>query len=249
MEDLTFVESRWKIGAKVGGMVLMILSIMSLLLVGVMHHEKPHILHACVSWKGKFTYVSPSQALSSGCAQVSWQKKSVPLKVYVISMMKPPLYDPGTVTMEGVAQFNKEVGFELYSITTVEDEADIVMLYGVPSILHMPNGIGGIHVLGVTQHFYNLALNKQQAMINIYDNISHINILRKVVVHELGHAAGLDHNEYEEDDMMYPILGRLGFRDEPFHINKADKSWLLRRYNWRTYDTQSSGPPNSKHQI
>ena len=246
MEELTFVESRWKIGAKVGGIVLMLISIMSLLMVGVVNHEKPHILHACVSWKGKFTYVSKAEALASGCAQISWKEKTLPLKVYIMSMMKPPFYDPGTVTMEGVAQFNKEAGFEFYSITTEEDEADIVMLYGVPSALRMKNGMGESHVLGTTQHYYNMELKKQQSLINIYDIISHMNILRKVIVHELGHAAGLAHNEDEEDELMYPTIGKLGLRDEPFHINAADRAWLMRRYDGRTHDIQIAGTPDSK---
>lgn len=246
MEEITFVGSKWKIGAEVGCVVLLLISILSLLLVGVVTHESPHLLHACVSWDGKFTYVSKAEALASGCTQVSWQKKSVPLKVYVISMMKPPTYDPGTVTMEGVAQFNKEVGFEFYSITTVEDEADVVVLYGVPRVLRLENGVGERHVLGTAQHYYNMELKKQQSLINIYGVVSHMNILRKVIVHELGHAAGLAHNEDEEDELMYPTLGRLGFRDEPFHINDADKVWLMRRYGGRTHDIQIAGKPDSK---
>lgn len=131
--------------------------------------------------------------------ELKWDKELFPLKVYATTDND---YLESTYKQTvGYATnwMNTSFGFQLFEITD-DIDSDIYIKVGVP---HGSWGVGAIDANGACYH--NQVVDGMKVTI-FTSNVVTPSELSAVLVHELGHAIGLGHNDVEESFMHIPTL-------------------------------------------
>ena len=157
-------------------------------------HKEPSLMGAC--WtiyndKERVTLYESNGV--KDCPKITWDKNAIPLIVKGVAYHQDTKNETITAVETAVRHTNQLLGFDGFSLTT-ETEADILITIGVPQDGTF-DGPGG--------HMYHEKNNsKQKAFIEVYNVVEPI-LLNKVIVHELLHALGLSHDDWE-GSVMYP---------------------------------------------
>jgi hypothetical protein len=121
----------------------------------------------------------------------------------------------GPELAEAIAWWNDAAGFELFAVDADATAPDVVVRYGeaLPA-----------HVLGATQHRRRSAAGRIQATVLVSGGLE---LPTLTLEHELGHAAGLAHDDASAVSVMRPAAGDLpGLA----RLSAADRAALRARY-------------------
>lgn len=179
--------------------ILLIVSI-GLLIWGITTHKEEVWLQAC--WIGDTSVLlqGEDQECRPGVvAPARWDKNKPPIRV---TPMDP---DGGTLeesssgyneVASAIRDVNTQWGFEFYSIGS-EDDTDIEIIWGAP---YVPGR-------GIAPSYCELHRSEESityAIIGVRDTSS-IRLTHRILIHQLGVAAGLARDDFESS-IMYPVI-------------------------------------------
>lgn len=185
------MERKDKIYMSVVGALAVVLIIV--ILFFAITHEEPSLMGACWSGGDKNRVTLYEKDGAKNCPELTWDKNAIPLTVKATAYHQDAENEALIGVKTAVNHVNQLLGFEGFSLI-MEEDPDIFVTIGVPQDV-MFDGPGGYV-------YHDKIGSKQRAFINIYNVVEPI-LLDKSIVHELLHALGLGHDDWE-GSIMYP---------------------------------------------
>jgi hypothetical protein len=190
-----------------------------LVTVGVILHQEAGLLTACEDAQGRFDY-------EGDCFEVEWDRSQLPLSVYASSVNPHPPADPTSAAASVVRHTNTRLGFDMLTMAESAEEADIVIDVGVAQEVRD------------TRHWMTDANGaashvRTDGNLRCYIvtwNTGTMELLDKVLTHELWHGLGLAHDDFE-DSGMYPTVRADGSRMTALRMTDSDRVLLRERYH------------------
>lgn len=180
-------------------------------LVAVLYHQEAGLLTACDTTTTLLDY-------EGECEPVQWSKSQVPLSVYVFEGSLEPV--------ESSIDFvNDRLGFVMYEMVDTFDAAEVVVKMGIYA--DVDSDFYRDHN-GAVRHA-RAADGSLRAEIRIW-GIATNKILDDVIIHELGHVAGLAHDE-SQDSAMFSMVSDDSNRLTRLRITDADRATLRQLYS------------------
>lgn len=189
------MQRRW-VGWIVGLVVFVTFGVAAAVLIayGVATHDEPGLLRVC-RIGDRAVYVDELEgeepATCADALELRWPREAVPLAVRVfhgaIENGTPPAEELRVVEA-AVADFNSQVGFELFALDRgLEGPVDVSLVLGAAAELGDPPGECRHRLRGDGR-----ATSATVVVRNVPDDAT----LFRVLLHELGHLAGLAHDDW-----------------------------------------------------
>lgn len=193
----TWIKKPINLGITIGAAVLLVV-VVGLLIWGISTHKEEVALSTC--WEnGRAIFVEgQEQDCPEGQrVKIQWDRNKIPLKVLVVDSNLNPLSRESEEYREvesAIEEINSQFRFTLLQISS--EENDIEVLWGVAYTNNESNPAGYCEFRGEN----GLVVS---ATVGIRDTSS-IRLTRKILLHELGHAIGLGHDDFT-GSIMFPI--------------------------------------------
>jgi len=199
----------------IGG-ILLTLAVIILLPIAILTHEEAGLMNACDTSSGALNY-------DGMCAPVEWEPSQFPLDVTVSTTNPHPPADPDDATRSAIDLINSRLGFtalRLSSSPTSEVRIDFETAQEVGESWMRDAGGGALH---------HRDEGRLWCEIRTWNNGT-VEMVDKVLVHELGHCLGLAHDDFP-DSAMYPEMRPDGDRLTRPRITDSDRDLLRELYN------------------
>jgi hypothetical protein len=173
--------------------ILVAVAIITTIVNFVPKHKETGLMGAC--WEQKNDTFVVKKYEENGpidCKSLVWEN-NLPLIVKSIAYHSDEENEVVTSAEIAIRHANQLLGFEAF-VHSVEDEQDILVTIGVPQDNTWKNPGGQ------TFHTKNID-EKQKAFIEI-SNVVDQTLLNQVIIHELLHALGLGHDDWEGSIMF-----------------------------------------------
>jgi hypothetical protein len=216
------------IGITVGAAILLVAAIV-LIIWGVTHHEEGGILEVC--WvDGEARYVEGSErdhGACEGAQELVWPQEQIPLTIAALSAEGQPLGEDAPEALalnQAVSDFNSQVGFELFRVGTGLQSTDAEAHFGGA----IQSGSSG-PAPGYVTHRRMGGTGLLRGYLHVRsDVVADVRLLHVVLLHELGHLAGLKHDDFTLS-IMFPITRQMDAMSTA-HITDVDRSNLQGLY-------------------
>jgi len=189
------MQRRW-VGWVVGVVVFLTIGVAAAVLIvyGVTTHDEPGLLRIC-RIGDRAVYVDDLEgeepATCADALELRWPREAVPLAVRVFhgeGENGTPPAEELRVVEAAVADFNSQVGFELFTLDRGrEGVVDVSLVLGAAAELGDPPGECRHRLRGD---------GRATAATVVVRNVPDDATLFRVLLHELGHAAGLAHDDW-----------------------------------------------------
>ena len=189
-----------------------------LVIVGVVTHKEAGLLTAC-EHPSNPTWM----AYSGDCFDVTWNPDQFPLLVNASTPNPNPPADPDDVTQSVISLLNGRLGFTALQWTDTASEADIVVTIGV-----VQEGGSWMEDSNGAMSHIRAADGTLSCEVTTW-NTGTVELLDKVLTHEVGHALGLAHDDFE-DSVMYYTVRPDGARMHRGRLTDYDRSLLRDLY-------------------
>lgn len=199
----------------IGG-ALLTLAVLILLPVAILTHEEAGLLTACDTPSGELNY-------EGMCAPVEWEPSQFPLDVVVSTTNPHPAADPGEATRSAIDLINSRLGFTALRISSSSSSEVRIDLETAQEV-----GVSSMHDTGGSA-LHHREEGHLWCEIHTWNNGT-VEMLDKVLVHELGHCLGLAHDDFP-DSAMYPEMHPDGDRLTRPRITDSDRALLRELYN------------------
>lgn len=197
--------------------VLGLLAIVALVLVivGVTTHTEAGLLTACPHGDDRLDY-------AGDCDEVRWNRDQFPLRVYASTTNPHPPTPPEEAAQSVISIVNTRLGFSALQWEPDRGMSDINVNIGISQELGWMRDANG-----VASHFVgpNGNLGCNVATWNTGTSL----LLSRTLHHEIGHALGLAHDDFESS-IMYPTLSSRNSSVYPPRITDHDRSLLRELY-------------------
>lgn len=190
----------------VGGIALLFLAVAILLPVAILTHEEAGLLTACDTPNGSLNY-------DGQCFEVKWDKEQFPLSVSIYTDNRHPPADPDDALSYVVDLINARLGFTALQKSS-SPNADIRIEFEAASLVGdswLSDASGAVlHHRGDDGNLWCEVRTWNNGTVEMVD---------KVLTHELGHCLGLAHDDFASSAMYYsvepdgPVLSRLRITD------------------------------------
>lgn len=187
-----------------------------LVIVGVATHTEAGLLTACDHPSSRLDY-------SGDCFDVQWERDQFPLLVHASTSNPHPPADPEDATRSVIRLLNGRLGFDALQWTDTPEEADITVTIGVAQEV----GLWMDDANGAASHI-RLPDGGLRCEVTTW-NTGTNEMLDKVLTHEMGHALGLAHDDFEDSAMYYSVRPD-GARITRLRITDHDRNLLRELY-------------------
>lgn len=220
------------IGITVGAAVLAAVVIF-LIVWGVTHHTEGEMLQVC--WvNGEARYTDDTEGSSGSCdrpEELAWPEKQIPITVTPTTPDGQVLgedSDESKALAHAVTDFNRQVGFRLFRMERELGSASAVVRLGGA----FRSG-GESPPPGHVTH-RRVATGLRGHVFVRSDVVADSRLLHVVLLHELGHLAGLAHDDFTLS-IMFPLAREEWESGEmsTAHVTDRDKANLRHRYHGR----------------
>ena len=192
-----------------------VLAAVILLVVGISTHEEPGLLTACETPTGSLDY-------TKDCSPVTWDRDQFPLTVYADTSNPYPPANPEEATRSVIDLINNRLGFQALIYSDALDPAITVEIAGASeSGTWMTDSNGG------ASHYRDSG-GSLRCMVTTW-NTGTLEMLDKVLTHEMYHALGLAHDPYEAS-AMYPTISSSGYFSR-LRVSDHDRDLLRSLYH------------------
>jgi len=198
------------------GVLALILVVLVLLPVAIFTHEESGLMTACDTESGALNY-------GGACYQVEWAPSQFPLDVYAATSNPEPPAEVGDAVSGAVDLINSRLGFtalRMSSSTSSEIRIDFETAQEVSTSSMTDPGGSALH---------HREDSRLWCQIRTWNNGT-VELVDRVLVHELGHCLGLAHDDFP-DSAMYPEMHSDGDRLTRPRITDFDRDLLRGLYN------------------
>ena len=175
----------------VGICVLAVVALV-LVIVGVVTHTEAGLLTACEHHSTRLDY-------DGDCFDVTWDRDQFPLQVHATTTNPHPPSDPVDATQSVISLLNSRLGFPALEWTDDPAAADISLTIGVAQEV----GLWMSDANGATSHI-RASDGTLSCEISTW-NTGTVEMLDKVLTHEMGHGLGLGHDDFPDSAMYYTV--------------------------------------------
>lgn len=220
---------RWIIGIAVFATIAIAAAV--LIVYGVATHDEPGLLEVCRGVNGVAVYVdevegeSPQGGACADAAPLRWRRSDVPIGVNVThggTEGGAPPSEELRVAELAVRDFNAQVGFELFELDDgTGAPPDVSLVLGAPAERGDPPG--------ECRHWLRpdgFASSAAVVVRNVPDDAT----VFRVLLHELGHVAGLAHDDWTGSIMNRRTISAEAAELPPGRLTDADRSELRDLY-------------------
>lgn len=205
--------------------VCVLLAAIPTLIVGILTHEEPGLMGACFSPAGVPRYEVDG---AEECPPLQWPREQIPIRV-TATPGHPGDMDPVGMTRAAIRTINSRLGFRLFVFS--HEGADVVVRMGLAVEVGGGADIDSLETAGGDAlHF--LDGRRLTAVVRLA-NTGTISVTHRVLVHELGHVAGLAHDPFEAS-VMFPVTLAGPYLEETgltrLWITDDDRAILRRLY-------------------
>ena len=187
-----------------------------LVIFGVVTHTEAGLLTACDGPGGRLDY-------SGECYDVTWDKDQFPLQVSASTTNPYPPEDPEDATQSVIRLINGRLGFTALEWRGEELSADITV--DIATAQEVDNWMGDSNGSASHMRMPDGTLRCEVATWNT----GTLEVLDKVLTHEMYHALGLAHDDFE-DSAMFPTVSPDGNRLTRLRATDTDRSTLRDLY-------------------
>lgn len=197
----------------IGGIALLFLSVAILLPIAILTHEESGLLTACDTPSGHLNY-------DGECYEVKWEKDQFPLSVSIYTNNPHPPADPDDALKYAVDLINDSLGFTALARSS-SPHADIRIEFEAASA----GGTWLSDASGAVLHHRNED-GFLWCEVRTWNNGT-VEMVDKVLTHELGHCLGLAHDDFQGSAMYHsvepdgPVLSRLRITDHDRKLLRA----------------------------
>jgi hypothetical protein len=214
---------------------LMAVAAVVLVIWGVTHHEEGGLLEVCWGEDGRAHYVEGIEGETRPCEgpqELVWPQEQIPLTIAPVSAEGEPLgADTPQVRVLGqaITNLNRQVGFELLRLGSGLQPSDAEVRFGGA----FQAGEGGASPSpGYVSHLRVGGTGQLRAHVYIRSDVESVDaLLHGVLLHELLHVVGLEHDDFRLS-LMYPRTAddwEAAYAVSTAHVTDYDIG-LLRRY-------------------
>lgn len=201
----------------IGGIALLSLAVIILLPVAILTHEEAGLLTACDTPNGSLNY-------SGECFEVKWNKSQFPLSVSLYTDNPHPPADPDDALSYAVDLLNARLGFIALEKSS-SPHADIRVEFEAAAV------VGHTWLADAS----GAALHHRTDDGNLWCEIrtwnnGTVEMVDKVLTHELGHCLGLAHDDFDGSAMFHTVSPDSGMELTRLRITDYDRSLLRNLY-------------------
>lgn len=200
----------------IGGIALLFLVVIILLPIGILTHEEAGLMNACDTPSGALNY-------EGMCYQVKWERSQFPLDVYISTTNLHPPTDPEGAAQSAVELLNFRLGFPALRLSpdpSAEIRIDFETMQDVGRTAMRDAGGDALH------HRQD---GRLWCVLRTWNNGS-VEMVDKVLVHELGHCLGLAHDNFSDSAMSEELRPDGDLITRP-RITDFDRNLLRELYN------------------
>jgi hypothetical protein len=158
-----------------------------------------------------------------------WPKKQLPLSIVVFGPDNNPIKKNGSgpkVVQAAISDFNLQIGKTIFEMAKITDEEpDVAVIWNIPSIVGS-TGSDSRKIGGYVTH--SKIGSSMQAIVRIRE-ISSDRLAFITTLHELGHVAGLEHDDFLSS-LMYPRMMTDELNTATTRITDSDVRLIVSTY-------------------
>lgn len=200
-----------------GGVIALAVVALVLVIVGVLTHTEAGLLTACEQSNGA---LDPD----GDCEEVQWDRAQFPLQVHADTSNPFPPNDPEDAAQSVIDLINGRLGFDALEWTEDPTDADVSVEVGAAQ--EVGTWMGDAN--GDARHFRRDD-GTLRCEVRTW-NTGSLEMLDKALTHEMGHALGLAHDDFEDSAMFGGTLRPDGDRLTRMRLTDHDRGLLRDLY-------------------